>query len=116
MLGVLPAVVMVTAETPLSIVAVVEQQPHHHLVLQAVHQRCGKHRVVHRREVTVHVCLRRQQQLHDLVAPRPDRHQEAAQRVQVGFGSRLQQHLSAGGVPVGDSKVQRASPHVSVVF
>lgn len=84
------AVIMVTSEAPLSVIAVVRQQTHHHLVLQAVLQSNGNHHVTDHCEVTIDVCLSGQKQLHNLPSPPPGRSVGGPGQV-----SCVQQHFDA---------------------
>lgn len=129
-----------------SLISIIEQQPQHDRVPQAVLQGSGEQRVVYHLEVTIHLCPIGQQQLHKitpgkrtergilgyasatlLIQPTnawgycctplsPHGDQDARQRVKVSPRPSCQQHLSAGCVPIGNSKVQRGLPQVSVVL
>lgn len=87
---VIPGAVMGTAETFICVIAVVEQQTHHHLVPQAVLQSRGKHCVTHHGKVTNDVCLSGQKQLHNLPSPPPGRSVGGPGQV-----SCVQQHFDA---------------------
>lgn len=109
-------VVMVTLEALFYIISVVEQKPHHHFILEAVLQGSGKQCVTHYCKVTVHVCFGCQEQLHDVMAARPNCHQEATQWIQICLCTRSQQDSGALDISIGDSKVEGGPPHVSVGF
>lgn len=105
-----------------SVISVVEQQSQHGGVSDAILQGSGEHGVANHSKITVYLSPARQQQLHQLIPGQRDlrlfrcnpsacdqwggdrpnargsplgtySHQNASQRVQVGFGSGCQQHL-----------------------
>uniref|UniRef100_A0A8D0C759 Uncharacterized protein n=1 Tax=Scleropages formosus TaxID=113540 RepID=A0A8D0C759_SCLFO len=65
---------------------------------------------------SVHVRPLGQEQPHNLIPPGPDGHQEAVQRISVGFRPSVQQELRAGDVTIGNCEVQSCPPLICVVF
>lgn len=108
--------VMITLEAAFCMVTIVKEQTQHHLIFEAVLQRRGKYGVTDDSEDAVDVRPISEKQPHQLVFPSSDRHQEAAQRVQVRFCTCFQKYLSAGDVSIADGEVQRGLPHVTIVF
>lgn len=110
------ALAVVTTEAACRIVAVIEQQAHHHLVLQAVLHGRREHGVTERREVAVDIGTIRKEKSRQLVAAGSNGHQQAAQWVLVRLGAGPEERLGAGDVAVADGKVQSTAAHVAIVL
>lgn len=107
---------MITLEAAFCMVTVVKEQTQHHFIFEAVLQCSGKYGVTDDREDAVDVRPIGEKQPHQLVFPSSDRHQEAAQRVQVRICTCFQKDLGAGDVSIADGEVQWCLPHVAVSF
>lgn len=96
------------------VVAIVEQESEHHLVVYCVLDGSGKLGVIDQREVAVNVGTIAQKQAHKFMIPCPHRYEEAGQWILVLPCVSSQQELSAGNIVIGHGNIQGGSALVVV--
>lgn len=103
-------------EAHLHLIAIIQQQPEHYLVIQGILYGTGETSVIHMHEVTINISSMGKKQPDNFMITGPHCHQQTVEGIQVWVCTCSQEDFCAKDIIIANSKIERSLPFVIIAL